>query len=286
MPIHIAIIGKGKWGSKLINGFSLRKDLFNVKHVANSKYDLQKIWDDRSVEGIVIATPNNTHIAIAEAALYSGKHVWVEKPLCETYEDTLFIQDVAEEADKTVYTDYIMTLSPSIQHMAKLVVPDQVNYVNIAICRNSDSDSDCYDVLGSHAISITEALGLKWGYGDCVSKNLRMFGKKCVTSIIGFHLGDDGIGSIYLDTEAPSKETKVSIYQRGFHLHYNMFDTIPLKCYGEGDNNWCMENDEFRGIDRAITHWHDILCGKIGDNLELSEEVSAKLQRLRINNVI
>ena len=42
---------------------------------------LESILDDRSVEGVLILTPANTHLAIAERCAAAGKHVLLEKPL-------------------------------------------------------------------------------------------------------------------------------------------------------------------------------------------------------------
>ena len=42
--------------------------------------DLRKILDDRTVDAIVIATPDHWHAPAAILACQAGKHVYVEKP--------------------------------------------------------------------------------------------------------------------------------------------------------------------------------------------------------------
>jgi predicted dehydrogenase len=49
-----------------------------------------------SVELVVIATPNDTHRAIATSALTAGKHVVVEKPLAPTLEEARMLTSLAE----------------------------------------------------------------------------------------------------------------------------------------------------------------------------------------------
>src|SRR5438094_1610964 len=42
--------------------------------------DLRKILDDKSVDAVVIATPDHWHSPAAILAVNAGKHVYVEKP--------------------------------------------------------------------------------------------------------------------------------------------------------------------------------------------------------------
>ena len=65
------------------NAQQVRADLPDVV-VVPSATDL---YDNPSVDLVVIATPNDTHVAIATAAIHAGKHVVVEKPLAPTLEE-------------------------------------------------------------------------------------------------------------------------------------------------------------------------------------------------------
>src|SRR5690242_19923513 len=93
----IGVIGAGYWGPKHIRNFSEVPDL-RVTGVADldtdrlagvrSQYpsirttrDFHELLRDPDVDAVVVATPVSTHAAFAEAALLSGKHVLVEKPL-------------------------------------------------------------------------------------------------------------------------------------------------------------------------------------------------------------
>jgi predicted dehydrogenase len=49
--------------------------------------DHRALLDDRRVDAVVIATPNQTHRAVLEDAFATGKHLLVEKPLCTTPAD-------------------------------------------------------------------------------------------------------------------------------------------------------------------------------------------------------
>jgi predicted dehydrogenase len=44
----------------------------------------EDIWDDNSIEGVVISTPNHKHLELVSRAAACGKHVFVEKPITPT----------------------------------------------------------------------------------------------------------------------------------------------------------------------------------------------------------
>ena len=55
-----------------------------------------------SVELVVIATPNDTHVPIATMALRAGKHVVVEKPMAPTLEGAREIAALAQSLDRVL----------------------------------------------------------------------------------------------------------------------------------------------------------------------------------------
>ncbi len=60
-------------------------------------YDsLEAACHDPAVDGLMICTPNYTHLEIVRAAAQSGKHLLVEKPLATTIADAYAITQIAE----------------------------------------------------------------------------------------------------------------------------------------------------------------------------------------------
>jgi len=59
-------------------------------------YDtLEAACADPAVDGLIICTPNHTHIEVVRAAAASGKHILLEKPVATTVADAREIMDIA-----------------------------------------------------------------------------------------------------------------------------------------------------------------------------------------------
>ena len=59
----------------------------------NATTDLESIFDDKEISAIVISTRHDSHGELVLKALKSGKHVFVEKPLCLTKNELLNIEN-------------------------------------------------------------------------------------------------------------------------------------------------------------------------------------------------
>ena len=61
--------------------------------------DIEEIWQDESLDLVVITTPSDFHYALAKEALEQGKNVLVEKPFTNTSEEAKELFALAEEKD-------------------------------------------------------------------------------------------------------------------------------------------------------------------------------------------
>ncbi len=57
---------------------------------------LQAACHDPAVDGLLICTPNYTHLEVVRAAAQSGKHLLLEKPIATTIQDAATITQIAE----------------------------------------------------------------------------------------------------------------------------------------------------------------------------------------------
>jgi predicted dehydrogenase len=57
--------------------------------------DWRRLFDQKDIEAVVVATPDHTHAPITLAALKAGKHVYCEKPLTHTVQEARLVAEAA-----------------------------------------------------------------------------------------------------------------------------------------------------------------------------------------------
>lgn len=99
-PVHIALIGLGWWGKKMLTVLqaapadiavmrAVEPDVASVRELCASKHiplsaDYNDALADPAVEAVVLATPHTLHEPQIARAVAAGKHVFCEKPLALT----------------------------------------------------------------------------------------------------------------------------------------------------------------------------------------------------------
>jgi len=135
--MNIGIIGIGYWGPNLVRNFYNNpkcKKLFvsdlregRLEYIKNLfpgisvTTDPNQLLEDKNIDAIVIATPVNTHKNIALQALANNKHVFIEKPLTDNYDDANEIVDFSKKQKKIVAVGHIFQFSPSVTAIKNFV---------------------------------------------------------------------------------------------------------------------------------------------------------------------
>jgi predicted dehydrogenase len=97
-------------------------DLFSKRHPdARTVRELDAILVDPAVEAVVIATPPQTHHALAKRALEAGKHVLVEKPLATRLEDAHELAEIAASVDRVLMPGHTFIYSPAVNTVRELL---------------------------------------------------------------------------------------------------------------------------------------------------------------------
>lgn len=81
----------------------------------------RELVNDPKVDAVIIASPQETHRAIAEAAFELGKPVLCEKPLGETLEDAVAMVAAAERTGCINMVAYNYIRTPASQYARKLI---------------------------------------------------------------------------------------------------------------------------------------------------------------------
>ena len=135
--------------------------------------DWQSLVNDPDVDAIVIASPQSTHRAIAEAAFALGKPVFCEKPLGETLEDSRAMLAAAEVAGAINMVGFNYIRTPASQYARKLIDEGRIGAVTYfraemtedfladpdapATWRTSGMANGCMGDLSPHIINCARA---------------------------------------------------------------------------------------------------------------------------------
>lgn len=73
------------------------------------------------VQGVLVATPNHTHHAVAKAALERSLPVLIEKPIATRHSDALELCELAERKGTFIAVGYFTRFYPSVRLMKRLL---------------------------------------------------------------------------------------------------------------------------------------------------------------------
>ncbi len=143
--INVAIVGFGYWGPNLVRNFSAIKDV-RVKKVVDlrserlqavqSNYpsvevsnDVDSLWNDATIDAVIIATPVFTHYPLGKKALEAGKHVLLEKPMTDTVEHANELIELALKKNKVLMVDHTFLYTPAVRKMKQLIDSGDIGVV-------------------------------------------------------------------------------------------------------------------------------------------------------------
>lgn len=189
-PVKLAIVGLGRWGQTLVTSIQGRSEGvefthgttrthasaadFAARHRIKMLRDLKAVLAERSIDGIVLATPHSQHTDQIRAAVAAGKHVFCEKPLALTREEGESAFAAAEAAGVHLCVGHNRRFLPAFEAMTRRL-PEigpllqmignfswgPANYAP-GLWRSSPAESPAggMTALGIHMIDAMIALGL------------------------------------------------------------------------------------------------------------------------------
>ena len=102
------------------------RDAFGFRRAAR---DWQELVADPKVQAVVIASPQSTHRAIAEAAFAAGKPVFCEKPLGASLDDGKAMVAAAEASGQINMIGFNYVRTPATQFVRKLLAEGAIGQV-------------------------------------------------------------------------------------------------------------------------------------------------------------
>ncbi|MCS3856503.1 putative dehydrogenase [Salinibacter ruber] len=133
--MNVGIIGAGKIAKKHIN--SLQK--FNGVNIAVSDKRSEKarqlakdlgvshedssasLIESNSVDVVHVCTPVRTHLELIKKAAKKGKHIFCEKPLCESTRHAYEIKGAVEANEVVLSVGYLYRFHPAIRELKRII---------------------------------------------------------------------------------------------------------------------------------------------------------------------
>lgn len=134
MSQKIAVVGCGYWGKNLVRNFRELNALAMVCDATPSGIELArelapginivKKYEDvlnSNVQGVVIATPAETHFSLANQALEAGKDVFVEKPLSINFHEGAYLVEIAAVQQRILMVGHVLEYHPAFTKLSELI---------------------------------------------------------------------------------------------------------------------------------------------------------------------
>ncbi len=140
----VAVIGAGYWGRNLVRNYAQLGALKLICDRNDRVLDPFKreypdvetslspndVWARQDLQGIVIATPAETHFALTREALLAGKHVFTEKPLVLVEKEAEELMAIAQERNLTLMVGHLLQYHPVYVRLKELAISGELGRIN------------------------------------------------------------------------------------------------------------------------------------------------------------
>jgi len=143
MTIKVALAGAGASGIKHLDGIKLIDgvevvsligrelsktqevaDKYGIRHVSVELADALAVAE---VDAVILCTPTQMHASQTIACLKAGKHVQVEIPLADSWQDAQAVVDLAKASRKVAMCGHTRRFNPSHQWVTKKIKAGEFN---------------------------------------------------------------------------------------------------------------------------------------------------------------
>lgn len=135
-PVRAAIVGLGKFAHSLAKAClasecidivacqtrtAAKAAAFAETYGCKAYTSYDELLSDDNVEAVILVTPNNLHAGQTIAAAAAGKHVFVEKPVCNTLDEADAMIAATTEAGRLLAVGYQERRRSTYRHIKKLI---------------------------------------------------------------------------------------------------------------------------------------------------------------------
>lgn len=157
--MRIALIGCGNWGKNIARSLSSLESLAIIVDPAEVAIslaaelgvqhgiDVDAILGDPTISALVIATPAETHAALASKAIAAGKDVYVEKPIALSVVDGQRLGELADASGTILMVGHLLQYHTAYRTLADLAASGALgtvrhivsNRLNLGMLRSEEN---------------------------------------------------------------------------------------------------------------------------------------------------
>jgi predicted dehydrogenase len=230
--LRVGIAGLGYWGSNIARNLEAlpgcelawccdtdaeRRERAQAAFPgARFSADLAEMLADESVAAVAVATPVPTHAPLAELALASGRHCFVEKPLACDVASAERLVELAAERQRVLMVGHLLAYHPALVALKELCESGELGEIRYMYSQRLNlgqlrADENALWSLGAHDVSAILALSGELPTG--VSARGESYVRDGVEDVVFAHLGFAGglAAHIHVSWLDPRKERRLTV---------------------------------------------------------------------------
>ncbi len=239
--IRIGLVGAGYWGSKLAKEYlsieetlgiasldyvcdaaqsilqGLSRDLNRPKLKFTTNY--KQVLEDKDLDAVHIAVPNEFHYELARVALESGKNVLIEKPMATTSREAFKLARLAEETGCLLQVGHIFRFNNALRLVKDILKQGRMGRVyysslNWAAYMEPPKNRDIVFDLAPHPVDVLNYLLDEWPIGvDAIGESfVRGRSGEEEIAFINLEFPDSVLANIYISwIQQGAKERRVKV---------------------------------------------------------------------------
>ena len=173
--VRVGVAGLGYWGPNLARNLAAipgcevswlcdpsleaRERVASAHPAARLTADVEDLFDDPTLDAVVLATPVPTHAELAIAAVEAGKHCFVEKPLATAAADAERALAASERSERILMVGHLLEYHPAVARLKRVIDEGELgplyylygNRLNLGKLR---ADENALWSLGAHDVSV------------------------------------------------------------------------------------------------------------------------------------
>jgi predicted dehydrogenase len=229
---RVGLVGLGYWGANVARNLEALRgcelawccdtDAARLERAqsafpaARFTADVEEVLDDESVAALAIATPVPTHAALAELALASGRHCFVEKPLaCDTASAQRLVA-LAAERERVLMVGHLLAYHPAVLALAELCHSGELGEIHYIYSQRLNlgrlrADENALWSLGAHDISAI--LALTGALPERVAAHGESYVRPGIEDVVFAHLDFPGgvTAHVHVSWLDPRKERRLTV---------------------------------------------------------------------------